>query len=637
MTTQAAPHLYQSALALFSGGRPADAFATLAPLLGPQSADASALNLAALCLATTGNKPAAAALWQRAIAAKPDSAYAHRNLGNVLYELGHHAAATAALRHAVALEPHAPVVHHDLARVLQKSGHPVEAEHEYRQALALHATGASLHNDLGALLNAAGRHAEAEAACREAIRLQPAFAQAHNNLGAALLELGRLGDAEASLHHALTLQPDYATALYNLGAAYFRQRLLAQAVHAWRRAIALQPDYANACTALGLALTELDRHEEAEVLCRHAVAIQPDRSTLNNLGLVLYERQKLAEATSCFRRALTLEPDSAQVKLNLALSLLADGNFAHGWPLWESRYDEGLANRQTVPPELPFPQWQGESLAGKSLIVWHEQGYGDSFQFSRYLPLLKASGVAYLSVACLGTAKRLFETIEGVDEWIALDGTQPIGWHDYWCFTMSLPLRFGTTVATIPANVPYLRATQKDVERWKARLPAGGLTVGLVWAGDPRPDHADSRVSAADRRRSMTASAYLPLLNVPGIAFVSLQKGATTQAQIDDLPPALRPLDLMNDVRDFADTAAIIENLDLVITVDTSIAHLAGALGKTVWMLSRFDGCWRWLRERDDTLWYPQARLFRQTRPGDWDEVIARVALELRTLSPSRS
>lgn len=637
MTPQAASHPYPTALALFSGGRPADALATLAPLLGPQSTDARALDLAALCLAIIGNKPAAAALWQRAIGVKPDLAGAHRNLGNILYELGQYSAAEAALRRAVTLEPHAPSPHHDLARVLQKGGKLGEAEREYRQALALHAADARLHNDLGALLNTARRHAEAETACREAIRLQPGFAQAHNNLGAALLELGRLGDAEASLLHALTLLPDYATALYNLGATYYRQRRLAQAEHAWRRAIALQPDYANACTALGLALTELDRHEEAEALCRHAVAIQPDRSTLNNLGLVLYERQKTSEATACLRRALTLDPDSAQVKMNLALSLLADGHFAQGWPLWEARYDAGLANRQTVAPALPFAQWQGEPLAGKSLIVWHEQGYGDSFQFSRYVPLLKARGVAHLGLACLPSAKRLFETIDGVDECIALDDMQPIRGYDYWCFTMSLPLLFGTTVETIPANVPYLHARREDSERWKTRLPHACFKVGLVWAGDPRPDHADSRVSAADRRRSMKASTYLPLLTLPGIAFVSLQKGATTQAQIDDLPPALRPLDPMNDVRDFADTAAIIANLDLVISVDTSIAHLAGALGKPVWILSRFDGCWRWLRERDDTPWYPQARLFRQTRPGDWDGVIARVVQTLKALSPSRS
>jgi hypothetical protein len=192
---------------------------------------------------------------------------------------------------------------------------------------------------------------------------------------------------------------------------------------------------------------------------------------------------------------------------------------------------------------------------------------------------------------------------------------------------MSLPHRFGTTLASIPGATPYLRVPATSAKKWQGRLPESKPKVGLVWAGDPRPDQP--AINAVDRRRSLEARAYLPLLRAPGITFISLQKGALTQPQIDTLPPELRPFDPMHDVHDFADTAAIIQQLDLVITVDTSIAHLAGALNTPTWILSRYDGCWRWLHERDDTPWYPRTRLFRQTQPGEWGEVIERVRAAL--------
>ncbi|WP_118183355.1 hypothetical protein [Paraburkholderia phosphatilytica] len=207
--------------------------------------------------------------------------------------------------------------------------------------------------------------------------------------------------------------------------------------------------------------------------------------------------------------------------------------------------------------------------------------------------------------------------------------------HDYWCLLTSLPLRFATTAETIPASVPYLHAPPALLEHWRTRLPDDGSKVGLGWASDPRPDQLDSH--AIDRRRSLHASAFLPLLPIPGVTFVSLQKGDTTRPQIAELPPALRPFDLMGEVRDFADTAAIINSLDLAIAADTSVAHLAGGLGRPVWILSRFDGRWRWLRDRDDSPWYPTARLFRQTQPGHWDDVIQRIAQALQAAAAAQA
>jgi hypothetical protein len=225
----------------------------------------------------------------------------------------------------------------------------------------------------------------------------------------------------------------------------------------------------------------------------------------------------------------------------------------------------------------------------------------------------------------------LFERIEGVDACVAQEDAQNVPPHDFWCYTMSLPLRMGTTLATVPAAMPYLTASAELIGRWGARVPNAPFKAGLVWAGDPRPQLNSAHQT--DQRRSLHVSALLPLLRIPGITFVSLQKGETTQPQIGELPEDLRPFDCMNEVSTFDDTAAIIAHLDLVITVDTSVAHLAAAMGKPVWILSRFDGCWRWLKDRDDSPWYPTVRLFRQTRPGDWNEVIERVALALSECS----
>jgi Glycosyltransferase family 9 (heptosyltransferase) len=275
-----------------------------------------------------------------------------------------------------------------------------------------------------------------------------------------------------------------------------------------------------------------------------------------------------------------------------------------------------------------IPEWRCESLDGKTMVVVSEQGFGDSLQFCRYLPLLKRQGLKRLNLVCPSALVTLMETVDGVDACVTSSRSLDIPAHDCSCFMMSLPLRFHTTVDTIPAAVPYLRAPADRLPTWRERLPSEGFKVGLVWAGNPRPDMPGA--NAVDRRRSLDARAFLPLLAIPGLTFISLQLGDATRPQLDSIPRDIRPLDPMGDVRDFADTAAIIECLDLVISVDTSTAHVAGALNKPVWILSRYDACWRWLRERDDSPWYPSVRLFRQSTPGHWGDAIERVAVALK-------
>ncbi|WP_244849906.1 glycosyltransferase family 9 protein [Caballeronia sp. SL2Y3] len=268
---------------------------------------------------------------------------------------------------------------------------------------------------------------------------------------------------------------------------------------------------------------------------------------------------------------------------------------------------------------MSYPQWRGEPLAGKSLLVVTEQGFGDSIQFIRYLPMLKAQGAAKLTVVCPPALAALLESANGVARCVTPDALAALQPHDYWCF---LPARAGTTLDTIPRATPYLHASASRIEYWMRRLP-DTPKVGIAWSGEPRPWMPDS--FGAFSRRWLDASLCELLFATPGVTFVSLQKGPTARAQLAALPARLRPLDPMNDVADFADTAATIASLDLVISVDTAVAHLAGALGKPVWILLCANACWRWLEDRDDSPWYPTARLFRQRAPGQWIEVIERV------------
>ncbi|MEM5382271.1 tetratricopeptide repeat protein [Paraburkholderia phymatum] len=481
-----------------------------------------------------------------------------------------------------------------------------------------------------------GRLHDAQTYWRRAIDTRPDYCDAHNNLGVVLKELGRLTEAEACYRQALSIAPDHAGAHVNLGRLFAQLGRPDEAESSYLRALELQPRDGDTYVNLGVLYQDQMRLPEAEAAYRNALAAAPHEVKAHfNLGVVLKMQRRFAEAEASYRQALALRPDYFEVKINLAHLLLTVGRLEEGWALFEARYDPAWPQRKIAPPPVDFPMWRGEPLAGKSLLVWPEQGHGDSLQFCRYLPLLKAQGLAKLSIACSPVLQSLFESIEGVDECIPLDGDHAIPAHDYVCLTMSLPHRLHTTLASIPGATPYLRVPSSRAEKWKGRLPAGKFKVGLVWAGDPRPDQPAN--SAVDRRRSLHARAYLPLLCLPGITFVSLQKGASTQPQIDTLPAELRPFDPMHDVHDFADTAAIVEQLDLVITVDTSIAHLAGALDKPVWILSRYDGCWRWLHDRDDTSWYPRARLFRQTRLGEWDDVITRLTCALQAFAHERA
>ncbi|HVJ55249.1 MAG TPA: tetratricopeptide repeat-containing glycosyltransferase family protein [Aliidongia sp.] len=484
-----------------------------------------------------------------------------------------------------------------------RAGRLPEAEADYRRVLEADSGHTDSLHLLGVIATQLGRADLAAGLIGSAIRLQPFAPDYHNNLGIALSALDRLAEAEASFREAIRLQPDFAEARNNLGNALKDMGRLDEAERCYSTALKLKGDYAAAHNNLGTVLAARERLEEAEACYRRALAFDPRYpEAFNNLANVVRGLGRLDEAEAGFRQALDLAPHYAEAHYNLAWVLLLTGQYEEGWREFEWRWR--LKSPETR-RQFAAPLWQGEPLDGRTLLLHAEQGAGDSFMFCRYAALAAARGRIVLEVP--KPLVRLFRTLP-VDAVVATGETLPP--FDLHCPLLSLPLAFGTTVATIPAELPYLRADPALAADWRSRLEAlPGLRVGLVWAGNPnQPD---------DHRRSLASGQLAAFADLPGISFVSLQKDAAAPA-----PPMA---DWTGELGDYADTAALIDGLDLVVGVDTGIVHLAAALGKPVWLLNRFDPYFAWLTGRADSPWYPGLRQFRQSRPGDWDGVLQRV------------
>jgi hypothetical protein len=409
-----------------------------------------------------------------------------------------------------------------------------------------------------------------------------------------------------------------------LGTVLKKQGRLDEALALFCQAINNQPDYGEAYNNLGITLSKMGRMEEAIAAYQTALRCQPHApEPQNNLGVMFQLARQLPEAITAFERAVRLNPDYAEAQTNLGMARLAKGDDVAGWQGYEWRWKGGFANLASR--GFSQPQWQGEPLQGRTILLHGEQGFGDVLQFVRYAPLVAARG-ARVIVEAYPPLVRLLQTLKGEVRIVAAGA--PLPPFDCHLPLMSLPHVMGAGIGTAPAIVPYLQATATDIAHWRQRFSGrSGPKVGLVWAGNPRLH--DPEAQAIDQRRSIPLSCFAPLLATSGIDFISLQTGTATR-QIESLAPELRPLDPSDGMNDFADTAGLLANLDLLISVDTAAVHLAGALGKPVWILSRFDGCWRWGIDREDSAWYPTARLFRQSEPGDWDSVIAQVATSLR-------
>lgn len=450
----------------------------------------------------------------------------------------------------------------------------------------------------------------------------PAAAKDLFHEGTRLMGEGRATEAETVLHRALQLAPDLAEAHANLGMLLAQNGRWHESENHYRAALDLHPFQAQTHLNFGTMLAAQKRFAEAEAAYRQALLLDPGSpGILSNLGVLLACVKREEEAEQCYRAAMALTPDYRKAPFNLAYLLLRQGRYEEGWSCMESRDWYGpLAER------LNCPRWQGEALDGRSILISIEAGHGDMIQFCRYASLLKARGAARVSVLCHPGLKTLFAGLAGADAVLSLDDPAPAAGWDYWVPPLSLPFLFGTRLNTIPANLPYLSADPERVAHWEAVMGTKQeqLRVGLVWKGSPGFEN--------DADRSLPSLATLaPLGDIPGIRYFSLQKGRG-EDEAANPPAGLQVTNLGPQIGDFADTAAIVMNLDLVIAVDTAVAHLAGALGKPCWvLLPDYKADWRWLAEREESPWYPGVmRLFRQQIAGDWSGTIAAIRQALQ-------
>jgi Flp pilus assembly protein TadD len=463
-------------------------------------------------------------------------------------------------------------------------------------------------------LISAGRDGEAESVCRQVLQARPTDAWAMQVLGVIARQRGRLAEAIALMRYSIHLENSIPEFHNNLGTVEAALGQKAEAESAFRAALALQPDHPQAATNLANVLREQRRLDEAEQVARGAVSSRPHNPEAHNvLGTIVQRLGKHQEALACFEEAVRLAPDYVQGRVNRATMLLMHGDYHRGWREYEWRL------RQPKPEyQRPWarPQWDGSDPRGKTLLLHCEGGFGNIMQFLRFASVLKSRG-AHVILECPKPLIRLAERADGVDRVVEQGNPLPV--FDFHIPLMSLPAAFATTLDTIPAKIPYLHAEtalvahfQKELQR---SIPGDSMKVGLAWQGNPSfPD---------DATRSLPLAQFMPLTKVKEVSLINLQHGpARDQAKsigfsVLDIsgPPEPSNGAMIN-------SAALISQLDLVITSDTSIAHLAGALGKPVWVALSLDACWRWLRGRDDTPWYPTTQLFRQRHLGHWTQVM---------------
>jgi tetratricopeptide (TPR) repeat protein len=583
--------------------------------------NSSAHDLLGIALAKQGDSAGAEACFRRALALQPHHAGAHHNLGKALDDRGALDEAEASYREAIRLQSSHYDAQLGLALLLVKRRRLPEALDHFRNAAALRPNAPEVFKYLGDVLFDLRQYGEAEPHYREAIRLKPDFAEAHLNLGISLFHRGRYEEAVACHQAAVRCRPDSPMPYNNLGAALLRLGRLSEARVSFEAALRLKPDFAEAYQNLASLLADQGDFEGAEQFIERSLVLAPSSAEAHfNRGVFQHRRGRPEQSLASFERALEIDPEHIEAHKCLGIARLALGDFARGYPEydWRLRLDRFAAAR------LPIPLWDGSPLGGKTIMLIAEQGLGDTLQYIRYAPLIRARGGRVI-VACQRPLLDILNNFPGVDRLVP-QGGEPVSDVDVYAPLLSLPGLFGTTPESIPADVPYLAANPELVDQWRRALePSDGLRVGIAWQG--------SRDYVEDRYRSLPLTCFEPLARVPGVCLFSLQKGFGSE-QLDAPSLAFPVTDLGRRLDErtgaFIETAAVLENLDLVITADTAVAHLAGALGVAVWVaLCHAPEC-RWLREREDTPWYPTMRLFRQAAPGNWAGVFDRMAGALR-------
>jgi len=596
-------------------GRHLDALSLIGAALRVDPSAPAALLNQGLVLAALGRHAEALASYDKALARQPAYAEAHHNRGVALRSLKRPAEALASFERALSLRPDYVEAHNQRGYALQDLNRPAEALASYERALAIQPDHAGALFNRGGVLRELDRPAEAIASYDKALAIKPDYVEALNNRGLALLDLHRRAEALASFERALAIRPDHARALGNRGGVLRDLHRPAEALASYDRALAVQPDSAETLYNRGIVLRELTRFSEALASFDRALSIKANHvDALGNRGLVLRDLDRPLEALASYDRALSIEPDNTETHSNRSCLRLLLGDLERGFEEFEWRWRvPDFAPRRA---DFAQPLWRGgEPLEGRTILLHAEQGYGDALQFVRYAPLVAARGArVVLEVPPPLTA--LVASVPGAA--LVVGRGEKLPDFDCHCPLLSLPLAFKTRLDTIPAAIPYLSAPQDRVAKWRQRLPeTRGRRIGIAWAGNPN--------FKGDRTRSPGLARISPLFSLGGVEFLGLQKDLG-EGDRDILRDNPRVLYLGDTIEDFADTAAIMSLVDLVISSDTSVAHLAGALGKPVWVLLQHVADWRWLLDRGDSPWYPTARLFRQPENGDWESVIRQVA-----------
>ncbi len=584
-----------------------------------------ALYLLATIQSRLNKKDAALENYDRALAIRPNVADALNNRGVILHALKKFDAAVASYDRALAVKTDYVEAFYNRGITLQALNRLDEALAGYDRVLAIQPNHAEALSNRGNVLRALKRLDEALASYDRFLAVRPNDAGVHYSRGNTLTELGRLDEALASYDRSLAIQPNHAEAFYNRGVTLQKMKRLDEALTSYDRALAMRSDYAEALCNRGVILHELKRFDEALKSYDRALVACPDLAeAFSNRGNTFQALKQFDEASASYARAIEVRPDFAEAHWHEALLRLLTGDFDRGWKKYEWRWEtERLRNTKR---HFTQPLWLGQiDISGKTILLHAEQGLGDTIQFCRYVPLVAARGARVILEVQKPLAE-LMSSLAGVAQIVSKG--DPLPDFDFHCPLLSLPLAFTTRLETIPSPTPYLRAASQALKNWNERLgPRSRPRIGLVWSGSPT--HTN------DHHRSVGLSSLLSLLDIDATV-ISLQK----DIRPDDAMALKARSDLLhfgNELKDFSDTAALVSHLDLVISVDTSVAHLAGALAKSVWVLLPFVPDWRWLLDQDDNPWYPSARLFRQDATRTWDNVIAGVGAALRDFVQSRS
>ena len=567
-----------------------------------------------------GRVQAASVAFKKVTVLNPTYAAGFNNLGAAFKEQGKLDEAIASYNKALSLKTDYVEAHYNMGNALQAKGMLDEAVVSFNKALSLKPDYAEAYNNMGNALKEKGMLDEAIASFNKALSLKPDYAEAYCNIAIALHDKGVLDEAISFYDKALLLNTDYVEAYYNLAIALHDKGMLDEAISSFNKALSLKPDYAEAYNNMGIALKEKGMLDEAISSFNKALSFKPDYAeAYNNIGIALHDKGVLDEAVVSFNKALSFKPDYAEAHKNLALSYLLRGNLGKGFFLHEWRMKEGKPPAR--PPRKEFI-WDGKtSVKGKNFLIYEEQGLGDIIQFCRYLPLLEQKG-AHVTFKLKSNLHKLLKTMEG--DTVLVDQVSGEEQVDFEASLLSLPFLFGTNLKTIPSMQSYLFADQNKVALWANKIPQDTFKIGICWQGS---------TGRIDRGRSFPLSLFATLSTLPNIQLINLHKGEG-QSQIEkinfDLTSFGEGFDAGND--SFLDTAAVMRNCDLIITSDTAVAHLAGALGCNTWVVLKHIPDWRWMLNRSDSPWYPTMTLYRQKNPGNWDSVFEVINRDLRFL-----